>query len=32
MRAMAEATVVAHLEKLAVEGALEWDGSNASPR
>jgi len=28
---LARATVVAHLEKLAVEGAVRWDGSRARP-
>jgi glyoxylase-like metal-dependent hydrolase (beta-lactamase superfamily II) len=32
VRDLARATVVAHLEKLAVEGALAWDGQRASPR
>lgn len=31
VRDLARATVVAHLEKLAVEGAIEWDGSRAQP-
>lgn len=31
VRDLARATVVAHLEKLAVEGRLEWDGTVASP-
>lgn len=29
---LATATVVAHLEKLAHEGRLDWDGERASPR
>ena len=29
--ALARATVVAHLEKLAVEGRVRWDGTRASP-
>ncbi|MFB6164890.1 MAG: MBL fold metallo-hydrolase [Haloarculaceae archaeon] len=32
VRAMARATVRAHLEKLAVEGDLAWDGERATPR
>ena len=32
VRDLAEATVLAHLEKLAVEGRLEWDGTRARPR
>lgn len=28
---LARATVVAHLEKLAVEGAIRWDGTRAEP-
>jgi glyoxylase-like metal-dependent hydrolase (beta-lactamase superfamily II) len=32
VREMAEATVVAHLEKLAVEGRISWDGRRARPR
>ncbi|ELY60792.1 MBL fold metallo-hydrolase [Natronolimnohabitans innermongolicus] len=32
VRDLAEATVVAHLEKLAVEGRLEWDGERARSR
>lgn len=28
---LARSTVAAHLEKLAVEGRLEWDGTRASP-
>ncbi|MCU4741943.1 MBL fold metallo-hydrolase [Natronoglomus mannanivorans] len=32
VRDLARATVVAHLEKLAVEGHLEWDGECARPR
>ncbi|THE66414.1 MBL fold metallo-hydrolase [Salinadaptatus halalkaliphilus] len=31
VRELAAATVVAHLEKLAVEGRLEWDGKRANP-
>ncbi|NGM69684.1 MBL fold metallo-hydrolase [Natronolimnobius sp. AArcel1] len=31
VRDLAQATVVAHLEKLAVEGRLEWDGECAQP-
>lgn len=31
VRDLARATVVAHLEKLAVEGRLEWDGDRATP-
>lgn len=31
VRDMAEATVVAHLEKLAVEGHVHWNGSEATP-
>ncbi|MFC6836538.1 MBL fold metallo-hydrolase [Halomarina ordinaria] len=31
VRPLAEATVRAHLEKLAVEGRLAWDGAHASP-
>ncbi|MFC6768353.1 MBL fold metallo-hydrolase, partial [Natrinema soli] len=30
VRDLARATVVAHLEKLAVEGRLEWDGQRAT--
>ena len=30
--ALAEATVVAHIEKLAVEGKLSWDGDRVRPR
>jgi ribonuclease/clavin/mitogillin len=30
VRSLAEATVEAHLEKLAVEGRVEWDGERAS--
>ncbi|WP_293033020.1 MBL fold metallo-hydrolase [Natronococcus sp.] len=32
VRDLARATVRAHLEKLAVEGRLEWDGERAIPR
>ena len=32
VRDLARATVVAHLEKLAVDGRLEWDGKRAHPR
>ncbi|MFU8869246.1 MAG: hypothetical protein ACNA7R_15220, partial [Natronococcus sp.] len=32
VRDLARATVRAHLEKLAVEGRLEWDGERATPR
>ena len=32
VRALARATVVAHLEKLAVEGRVRWDGERATPR
>ena len=32
MRGLAEATVEAHLEKLAVEGRVAWDGARASVR
>lgn len=32
VRSLAEATVVAHLEKLAVEGAISWDGATARSR
>ena len=32
VRELALATVTAHLEKLAVEGAIRWDGERASPR
>lgn len=32
VRDLARATVLAHLEKLAVEGHLEWDGERARPR
>jgi len=31
VRDLAVATVVAHLEKLAVEGRIRWDGTRASP-
>jgi ribonuclease/clavin/mitogillin len=31
VRDLAEATVVAHLEKLAVEGHVRWDGDEATP-
>ncbi len=31
VRALARATVVAHLQKLAVEGRVTWDGTTASP-
>lgn len=31
VRDLARATVVAHLEKLAVEGRVRWDGERASP-
>jgi ribonuclease/clavin/mitogillin len=31
VRDMAEATVIAHLEKLAVEGRVHWDGAEATP-
>ncbi|MFC7138668.1 MBL fold metallo-hydrolase [Halosimplex aquaticum] len=31
VRDLAEATVRAHLEKLAVEGAVDWDGERARP-
>ena len=31
VRDMAEATVIAHVEKLAVEGHLDWDGARAVP-
>ncbi|MBV0923723.1 MBL fold metallo-hydrolase [Halomicroarcula limicola] len=31
VRDLARATVAAHLEKLAVEGALRWDGERATP-
>ncbi|MFC7249794.1 MBL fold metallo-hydrolase [Halomicroarcula sp. GCM10025324] len=31
VRALARATVVAHLEKLAVEGTVRWDGERATP-
>ncbi|WP_135302105.1 MBL fold metallo-hydrolase [Haloarcula amylovorans] len=31
VRDLARATVVAHLEKLAVEGALHWEGERATP-
>ncbi|WP_435195827.1 MBL fold metallo-hydrolase [Natronomonas sp. EA1] len=31
VRGLAEATVRAHLEKLAVEGDLRWDGEHAEP-
>ncbi|MEY7851496.1 MBL fold metallo-hydrolase [Natrarchaeobius sp. A-rgal3] len=31
VRDLAEATVVCHLEKLDVEGRLEWDGTQARP-
>jgi endoribonuclease LACTB2 len=31
VRDLARATVRAHLEKLAVEGGLEWDGERATP-
>jgi len=31
VRALARATVVAHLEKLAVEGRVRWDGTTALP-
>jgi glyoxylase-like metal-dependent hydrolase (beta-lactamase superfamily II) len=31
VRDLAEATVVAHLEKLAAEGAIDWDGDRARP-
>ncbi|ERH11036.1 MAG: hypothetical protein J07HX64_02815 [halophilic archaeon J07HX64] len=30
--ALAEATVVAHIEKLAAERKLSWDGDRARPR
>lgn len=32
VRGLARATTRAHLEKLAVEGALRWDGERARPR
>ncbi|WP_324663180.1 MBL fold metallo-hydrolase [Haloarcula sediminis] len=32
VRDLARATVVAHLEKLAVESAVQWDGKRAGPR
>jgi hypothetical protein len=32
VRDLAEATVCAHLEKLAVEGKIRWDGELAQPR
>lgn len=32
VRDLAEATVIAHLEKLSVEGHLRWDGAEAHPR
>lgn len=32
VRDLARATVVAHLEKLAADGRLEWDGERALPR
>ena len=32
VRDLARATVVAHLEKLAVEGDIAWDGQRATPR
>lgn len=32
VRRYAERTVAAHLEKLAVEGAVVWDGERATPR
>lgn len=32
VRDLARATVVAHLEKLAVEGRVTWDGTTAQPR
>jgi len=32
VRDLALATVVAHLQKLAVEGAVRWDGKRARPR
>jgi hypothetical protein len=32
VRGLAEATVEAHLEKLAVEGRVAWDGARASVR
>jgi glyoxylase-like metal-dependent hydrolase (beta-lactamase superfamily II) len=32
VRDLARATVVCHLEKLAVEGDITWDGTNAAPR
>ncbi|WP_340100781.1 MBL fold metallo-hydrolase [Salinibaculum salinum] len=31
VRDLARATVVAHLEKLAIEGQVRWDGERASP-
>jgi len=31
VRDLARATVVAHLEKLAVEGRVQWDGDRATP-
>ena len=31
VRDLAEATVVAHLEKLAADGEIEWDGNRAGP-
>ena len=31
VRSMAEGTVRAHLEKLAAEGHLDWDGERATP-
>jgi hypothetical protein len=31
VRDLAEATVAAHLEKLAVEGRVRWDGQRATP-
>jgi glyoxylase-like metal-dependent hydrolase (beta-lactamase superfamily II) len=32
VRALAESTVAAHLDKLAVEGDVTWDGERATPR
>lgn len=32
VRAMARATVLAHLEKLTVEGRVDWNGERAQPR
>ncbi|HMB49646.1 MAG TPA: MBL fold metallo-hydrolase, partial [Natronoarchaeum rubrum] len=31
VRDLARRAVIAHLEKLAVEGAVEWDGERARP-